>query len=291
MRIYDLETEDRIAELLSNYQYVVNIRNSLSDNRSKYRDFAKSINLDFQSLQACCDTFERNLLIDIYTFAEQLFKNFYYQLVEKDRSENEYINTFINEKLKPDRFSPNVKYEEIEKNISKELVGEFRFIINVNREEIKSYNELIRSRHAYAHRGRYSFENEFMDVINVERYLCNELCMIIVEGKTFRINYQKEIFQLVSLSKELASLAERYKTTRNVQLKKNINEKVKNLREICRAFITKYGTYIAGCELLKNTFDAICDVSHCDIRATDGIMELLIRLNDSIQEERIEGRK
>lgn len=291
MQIYDLDIDDRTAELLNNYTYVANIRNSLSDNRGEYRKFAKRIDLDFQSLQACCDTFERNLLIDIYTFAEQLFKNFYYQLVEKDRSENIYINTFINKKLNPDKFSPNVRYEEIEKSISKELVSDFKFVINVNRDEIKSYNELIRSRHAYAHRGRYNFKNDFMDVINVERYLCNELWMIIVKGKEFRINYQQEIYKLVCSSKGLATLAEQYKKTGNAQLKKKINEEVKELRLFCKEFVAKYSIYMRDCELVKNTYNAICDITQCDLRMTDKVVNMLIKLYDSTQKERIEGKK
>lgn len=129
MEIYDFDIEDRMQQLRESYNYVEEIRNSWSENRADYRQFATNINVDFQAIQTCCDTFERNLLIDIYTYAEQLFKNFYYELIEKDRTQNKYIKTYFNFRLNAEKFSPNVKYSEIEKNISLELIQNFKFII------------------------------------------------------------------------------------------------------------------------------------------------------------------
>ena len=110
MIIYEFDLEERMNDIFKNLEYVTLIRNSLADNRAEYRKLASNLSIDFFALQTCCDTFERNLLIDIYTYAEQLVKNFYYHLVEKDRSANLYIRNFINKKISADKFSPNVNY-------------------------------------------------------------------------------------------------------------------------------------------------------------------------------------
>ena len=172
MKIYDFEVEDEIEKVEIYLKNVEVIKNSFADNTSRYRRLSLDIDLDFPVLRDCIESYERALLIGVYTYAEQLVKNFYYQLLEKDSAQNIYIRNFINKKLDTQKFSPNVSYEVLENSIKNELGTDFRFIINKNREEVLKYNDLIKDRHRYAHRGIYqsSFE-QYRDVIKVHPFV------------------------------------------------------------------------------------------------------------------------
>ena len=190
MKIYDFDVEDEIQKNEIALQNVELIKNSFADHTAEYRKFSREVNVEFSALSDCIDAYERALLIGVYTYAEQLVKNFYYELLEKDRSENLYARNFINKKLDID-----------------ELCDSFKFIINKNRDEIAKYDDLIRNRHRYAHRGVFqSSVEQYRDVINAEKYISTELSMIIANGKEYRIEYQNGWTEICSLIKECYGL-------------------------------------------------------------------------------------
>ena len=102
------------------------------------------LNLDFRALSDCIESYERALLIGVYTYAEQLVKNFYYELLEKERKEEqrrlaeqekeafyyEAINSgsierykdFIKKYPKDKRYTPEIKRRLTEKNLWKEAL-------------------------------------------------------------------------------------------------------------------------------------------------------------------------
>lgn len=92
MQIYDLDFETRFSQLKNQIDYLNNINESMSEKREKYRLFAQENSIDFISLETCCRMFERTVLIDAYTLSEQLVKSLYYELIEKDRHENDCLN-------------------------------------------------------------------------------------------------------------------------------------------------------------------------------------------------------
>lgn len=96
MRIYDFDVEDEIHKNEIALRNVELVKNSFADHTAEYRNFSREIDLEFSALSDCIDAFERALLIGVYTYAEQLVKNFYYELLEKDRAENLYTRNFIN---------------------------------------------------------------------------------------------------------------------------------------------------------------------------------------------------
>ena len=153
MQIYDLYFETRFSQLKNQIDYLNNINESMSEKREKYRLFAQENSIDFISLETCCRMFERTVLIDAYTLSEQLVKSLYYELIEKDRHENDCLNKFINSKVNSDKFSPNVKYNEIEKRLKQDLLSDFKFIYSKSSDEIQSYNSMVDARHKYAHSG------------------------------------------------------------------------------------------------------------------------------------------
>lgn len=201
MKIAELDYDFRISELKKNISYAKDIRESLSSSRREYRHFADSIHINFDALETSLKTFEYAVLIDAYTLSEQIVKNFYYHLLDTNPS-NDYIKRFINSKLPKEKFSPNAKYSEIEKNIKKDLINDFSFLFKKDNDFVKSYNNLISERHLYAHTGNYTFQFDTIDeaVIMIE-YLYKEFENIVSQkydySKEFRIKI-KNVIDLVS---------------------------------------------------------------------------------------------
>lgn len=196
--IYFEEHETRLRHIKDSFENMKVLKNSLADSRREYRIFADSINLDFFVIDDCIQQYEKHLLVSCYTFAEQATKNLIYFLVGKDSHENFYINNFINNKLPVDRFSPGAKTTEIEK-ILKELNPEFQFIIQ-NHENFEKYNEMVISRHKYAHANNYVFDfNQFEEVIPVLEYLDFEFTLLSM-GNGEREAFKRNIDEIKTLA-------------------------------------------------------------------------------------------
>lgn len=156
----DFEVDERLQDIRLQYISICEIKDSVADNRREYREFASSLNINKESLFRCCDEFERSLLINCYTFIEQFFKSCVYFLLQKDLHENKYINRLINKKLPASKYSPNVKLEELEKQIEEFFEIEFKFILKPKLEALEKYKDLVNSRHIYAHKGLFNFNFE-----------------------------------------------------------------------------------------------------------------------------------
>lgn len=267
MKIYDFDVEDEIQKVEMNLQNVEILKNSFADHTPKYRRFSRGINLDFGVLSDCIESYERALLIGVYTYAEQLVKNFYYELLEKDRAERVYTKNFINKKLDVEKFSPNVKYNFLENNIKNELFPEFRFIIRKEREEISKYDDIIKDRHRYAHRGIYqsSFE-QYHDVINAEKFITTELEMIVANGTSYRIQYQDDWKEIISLSNECYILYIKFKGNKHPEPKRKLVQEIKKLRNKSKIFYNKYSFYIDDCFLLEDVKNQLLKVNAMDLR-------------------------
>lgn len=287
MKIYDFDVDDEIQKIEDNLRNVELIKYSFADNTSEYRKFSRDINLDFSVLSDCIESYERALLIDVYTYAEQLVKNFYYELLEKDTAQNIYARNFVNKKLDAERFSPNVNYEYLESNIKNELCSEFKFMIKKNREEILKYDDLIKDRHRYAHRGVYqsSFE-QYRDVIKAEKYITMELVMIVNHGIDYRIDYQNRWEEIGAQLKKCCGLYKEFKVNKNKELKRNLIEQIKLLRSKSRKFYSKYSEYIAGCILFDELRTQFIRVNTMDLRFTESF-SIIDDLYNAIENNKI----
>ena len=195
MDIFEFNTDDSMSELEKQYKYYLEVYNSFAEHRSIYRDLANRISISWDSIEKCCSVYETYILIQTYTYAERLVKNLYYELLNKGKN-IDYIEQYLDKKIPAKRFSPNVKYEEMQKSIGNELLAGFKFIIGDGRNEIKTYNNLVEARHIFAHRGMMVFNNSYQEVFNVEKYIAKEFEMIIIKGNELRIQYQRDIFEL-----------------------------------------------------------------------------------------------
>lgn len=287
MRIYDFDVEDEIHKNEIALRNVELVKNSFADHTAEYRNFSREIDLEFSALSDCIDAFERALLIGVYTYAEQLVKNFYYELLEKDRAENLYTRNFINKKLDVERFSPNVSYINLENSIKNELCTNFRFIISRSRDEISKYDDLIRNRHRYAHRGVFqSSVEQYKDVINAEKYITVELTMIVTHGVEYRIRYQNDWSEIGSILKSCCGLIEQFKNNKNTSLKRNLIDKIKTLRNASRKFMNKYSLEIENCVLLEEVRIQLLRVNVIDLRSRE-TFSVVEELNEAMKKSKL----
>ncbi len=231
MEIFEFDCDVRFEALLDIYSQVKKIKNSRAEDIAQYRILAENTELDLPTILNCCDNYERSLLIECYTFAEQLFKNFYYELLDFERNNNKYLRLFIQRKIPRDKFSPDVFFANIEGSIRSHILHGFKFILKDQNHEIKVYDEMIKSRHRYAHSGVYDFDfNNFEDVVKVLDYIRFELELITNKwNNANRDEFGKDIKDLVRLLNKCPDVEEKYI--------KNIRPKLKCIKSESIAFL------------------------------------------------------
>ncbi len=276
MIIFEFDISKRMDEINLVFDQVTEIKNSLSDNRRKYRDFSQDIMISQDSILNCCERFERVLLINCYTFSEQFVKNFFYDLINKGGHANRFLNCFIDNKLPVEKFSPNVNFKNIESNIKKDLYKDFKFILNKNVSEIKVYDEMVRARHTYAHYGNYNFDfGNFAPSIKVMKYIVSELLMLRNNGESFRKKYQDDYAELKYITISCIKISKKNQITLTRQ-------KIKEVRQRCQLFLRKYQNCTNEIKLLEQLHIKMEEVSRMDLR---GNTELLVVKVDDLKRE------
>lgn len=268
MTCRNIDFDDRLNEIKEHYKMVEEIKNSLAEKRSKYREFAENIKIDQQSLFECCDNFEKSLLINCYTFMEQCFKSFIYNILEKDYSDNEYINSFINNKLSEDKFSPNVNLDNMKKIVREFFNINVDFLVDLNSDKVKKYIELIGARHRYAHRGIYDFDFEnfkgAIEIIGFLRYIFD----LYLKEKN-EVNFSKLLYQIKNICIEIIKikdilLKKEVPKEKKDEKKKKLEEKIKNLKESYKIFYEKYNNG-ENVILLKNLYQDLKKIENLTI--------------------------
>lgn len=275
MIIHNLNVDEEIENLNKRFLMVEEINNSLSESRANYRAFAKEIGVNSESLLVCCDDFKKSLLIDFYTFSEQLMKNVFYDMIKIEDNSNSYLDNFIKNKVPKDRFSPNVKFEDIEKMMKEQLFAEFKFLYSKNNHEIKTYDEMVKSRNKYAHKGNYVFDfTKFPVLIDVLKYLYFELSFLIKYGSIKRKKIQDDY---INLKKEVKKISRLDAAKCNYQ-RKYFDE----VKKICYDFTTNYGEFIWDVTLLENVSTKIIRVANQDSQKYIKMHQLISDLNVAV---------
>lgn len=189
--IYEIDEKETFEHLKIQHDQVETLFTLRAEQRKILRETCSSIlNIEYGILDNCINSFEYSLLISCYTFSEQLLKNSIYQLLTKDSNDNGHVDTFINKKLDSNKFSPSPKYCELKKELNS--FQKFDFYISQYNPIIKSYDEMITSRHSYAHANSYKYNFEsFPDVIRALEYLMFEYNLFLqrYEDKKNNITY------------------------------------------------------------------------------------------------------
>lgn len=282
MTCRNIDFNDRLNEIREHYRMV----NSLAEKRSKYREFAENIEIDQQSLFKCCDNFEKSLLIDCYTFIEQCFKSFIYNILDKDYSENEYINSFINNKLSEDKFSPNVNLDNMKKIVKEFFNITIEFIVGSKSDKVKKYKELIEARHKYAHRGIYYFDFEnFEGAIEIIEFLRYIFDLYFKEKN--KVDFANLLLQIKNICTEIItikSLVLKKELPKEEKDKKRmkLEDTIKNLKKTYKIFYERYNNG-EDIILLKNLYQDLRKIENLtvdDIEKTD-LIENIEKLIES----------
>lgn len=255
MLINVFDTEIQKQNLLDLFSDTEEIENSLSINRRAYRIFATKYSIKVDALLKCLNSYQRSLLIECYTYSEKLFKNFYYHLLNKGSNKNEHIDIYLNSKIPSDKFSPNVKFAVIENSIKNELIKDFMFPIEKNKIEIRQYDELIRSRHAYAHSGEYLYDyTTTSNVIKVLDYITFSFVTIIEKSENYWITYAKQYSELYDLTCKIK------KNSKN-KIDNQLKEEIKKIRDLSVKFTKKYYVLQKNVDILSPINDRVAKVS------------------------------
>lgn len=267
--IFEYDNQENFTKIIEDFNNINQLKESLANYRGLYRNFAGSLGLNETILIDCIDRYETGLLISCYTFSEQLTKSFFYELIDKDNHSNKYVNSFINNKVHVDKFSPNVKITGIN-SLLKEVDRDFTFIItSFSRTEFKKYDEMVKSRHQYAHANRYAFNFEqFPEVISVLEYLNFEYEMHI-----FNEIKREEMRLLYNEIKELAT--KDMKSGKNFNFaNRNMKDNLSNLKKKSRFFMIKYKNLLQDIVLFKEPLIYLEKISLIDLRKTKDSREI-----------------
>lgn len=262
--------EERLRNIKEKIEKADKLSESLSTNRKEYREFARQINIDFSVLETAFKFYDSALLIDIYTFCEQLLKRFIYNVLnaERDELDNKHVYKFINSMLPEDKFSPDVKVKSIDSQLKKYLFMDGNEIDKIsllkmpqNKVLFQSYDKLIEHRHAYAHKGENSGFNLTLikDGFEVAEFILNEV-ININNYFSDRVKFQKIIEEIRIEQKKLEEKPENYKT------RQSINAMAKKIKDqsITGTFILKKMNIDS--KVLQNLNDSLIKLSEMDLR-------------------------
>lgn len=279
---------DEVRELnviRENLQTLKLISNGLSDNRSIFLDFAKGLSIEMSKFRKYIEKSEATLVIDCYTYAERLLKNTLYEVLEFEKNENLYVNKFLQKKISRKKFSPNVKFESFSNELSSYNV-EFKFIIGKSFRIVKIYDEMIESRHKYAHANSIPQGLEATeDVLVFLEYLaweCNRYIEYYNESNNIQID-------LIGLVKSSNKVVEYYRKNTETISKLNYisDSKYRGFEELslkCKDFSKKYYTELDSIAIFKDFANKVKYLSSIKLENCTSIEyeEVLIELADII---------
>ena len=264
------EFEERLRNIKQKIEKADILSDSLANNRREYRNFASKINIDFSVLETAFKFYDSALLIDIYTFCEQLLKKFIYNVLnaERDELDNKHVYKFINSMLPEDKFSPDVKVKRIDSQFKKYLFMDGKEIDKItllrmpqNKVLFQSYDKLIEHRHTYAHQGKNSgFDLELIkDGFKVAEFLLNEI-ININNYFSFRVKFQKIIEEIRNEQKKIEEKPENYKT------KQSINATAKKIKKHAIKGIQVLTKMNINSEVLQSLNNSLIVLSKMDLR-------------------------
>lgn len=231
----------------------------MSDKNHKIRQLMRLLRKSPSDYNKIIEALKRELLISCYTTSEVVFKEFIYCLLDYQKHENEHLNQFLKIKIDREKFSPNVTYEEIKKEI-KRYFNDFTFMIDSNKQEIKSYDNLIRNRHAYAHNNSYDLEFEdFKEAIKVMEYIYFEL---------YSIYNENEIKKYIDLLLTKIMSLKRFENRNHLKSKSDV---LKEIRNISKKFLSNNHDTSLIPELIRPIIDIANDFQSLELRKKESI--------------------
>ena len=263
-----LDFFERLEKIKKEIEYAEALQTSLSDNRLKHREFAESIDLDFNVLQTAYDFYKPSLLISSYTFSEQLVKYFIYSILDmhdEDIIKNQHIVKFIERKIPKQRFVPSIEIKDIS-NLFNEFIqfegGQVIKFLKVKKFEdnYKSYDLMIENRHLFAHSG----ENQGYDM-NTIKDTFPILELLMDEIYNINNNFEKRIIleeELIHIKKLISGFSKE-KIRKN---EKSVKARLKELKSHSKISVKILKKLRKESEIYDYLFDTLDKVSNMDRR-------------------------
>jgi hypothetical protein len=266
--IYEFDDLDTLEIIKDNHLKISALQNSLIDNISAYRTFFGSIGTSFPLAKEVISKSEYSLLIDCYTFSERLLKNTIYECLSYRKHKNNSLNLFLQKKINPEKFSPNVKFKEFESELIS-LSNNFKFLLSENHYAVRIYNELVKSRHRYAHSNEYPFAYEnYGDAIVVLEYLQWE-CSMFIQNQVRHGNLLLEYNSIIDCSKKLKKISNN-KKLRYLTKQEAKNVDLKKFRKDVRRFLKIYKTDIENLTIFEQLIVCLVQISELNFNTSNG---------------------
>lgn len=182
MSLYDFDSEQWLSKIDKQLVQVLDVNNTISDKRESYRKLANIIGINEHSLIESCRNFEKSLLINCYTFMEQLVKNIIYSLLEESCQNNENLECFVISKMNPKTFSPAITFNDIKSLLQRDF-GITLEIVFSKKEVLIDYDKMVQARHDYAHKGAYFLTLDFLRELSLSYTLLIMKFLYFVEIK------------------------------------------------------------------------------------------------------------
>lgn len=208
------EFKNRLLRLKETLERVQKIDGSLADDPEKHRNFAKEIEIDYTDLKTIYESSELNLMIEYYTFSEQLVKELVFSILTVESSnDNKHLEKFLKNSFRRNKYSPRSQFEDIKKDVldkyiqtnDKKLIF---LLFNTDGDFTKIHDSLIKARHKYAHN---SIRPDFSISEYVERslpsldFLLNEF-INIESNLESRLSLQQLILDSDTMKSQLDKL-------------------------------------------------------------------------------------
>lgn len=233
--------KDRIKEIENSVKLVNTIEDSISNSSEPHRHLATRIGISYMELRNIYEAHELKLLVDYYTFCEQLMKQFIYSILDFYISDlNIHRKKLLNNTLKPETFSPRVKYKEIEENLNKYLhvsTGKIKLLsFCIESDTRNMHDELVSARHTYAHKGEkpsFSILSYVDSNIVFLKFLLNDF-QNIKSHLSIRLELQENILQLSEEKKKLEKLDDRMQNWKQkfIDLRKKASDAYKLVNQL-----------------------------------------------------------
>lgn len=208
-----IEFKERLLNLNETLKRVKKIDGSLADEPEKHRHFATEIEISYADLRNIYESSELNLMIEYYTFSEQLVKELVFSILTVESSkENKHLEKFLKNSFRRNRYSPKSEFKDIKDILDKYIQTnneKIRFLLfNTDSDFTKIHDSLIRARHSYAHNSKkpgFSISEYVERSIPSLDFLLNEF-INIESNLESRLSLQKLIIETYNKKKQLDRL-------------------------------------------------------------------------------------
>ena len=242
--------KNKLLDIHKNFEKYETVSNSLADESEEYRTFYESMKINFSDAKNILRKSEQSLLIDCYTYAEQLLKNTIYECLGYSSHENDHLNLFLDKKIHPESFSPNPKFESFEKELSSLCRDKtYSFLLKSGNSNIKIYDEMIKSRHRYAHANQYTEYKQYKDSIKVLEYLTWE-CNLYIHNRLEQINLVKEFNEIIEHVNKIKKIKTNKLLKESTSKGKGKTPLLDFIKKV-ETYYSKYSSYFNDVELLK----------------------------------------